>query len=176
VAAPLFQRVLPGFAAMPEAVRAAHAPEPARELLGEVDIEGAQNPFGQTIAWFAGFPSAGSRVRASVTIERDGNGEVWVRRFGRATFASHLTETGSGRLAERFGPLTFDLDAKADAYGFTLGITGARLGELPLPGFLTPKTQASAHADEHGRYRFDVTVSLPLIGRLVRYRGWLTPA
>lgn len=176
VAAPLFQRVLPDFAAMPAAVRAAHAPEPARELLGEVDIDGAQNPFGHIVAWFAGFPTAGSHVRASVTIERDGNGEVWVRRFGRATFESHLTEVGPGKLAERFGPLTFDLDAKADTYGFTLGIKGARLGELPLPGFLTPSTQASAHADEHGRYRFDVMVSLPVIGRLVRYRGWLTPS
>lgn len=172
----LFERVLEGFAAMPAAVRAAHTPDPARDLLGEVDIEGAANPFGQVIAWFAGFPNAGTRVRASVTIERDGDGEVWVRRFGRAMFASRLSEIGPGRVDERFGALTFDLDAKADAYGFTLAIAGARLGELPLPGFLTPKTQASGHADENGRYRFDVAISLPVLGRLVRYRGWLTPA
>ena len=172
----LFERVLTGFEQMPPAVRAAHAPDPARELLGEVDIEGAANPFGQVIAWFAGFPNAGTRVRASVTVERDGDGEVWVRRFGRATFASRLSESGPGRVAERFGPLTFDLDAKADAYGFTLAIVGARLGELPLPRFLTPKTEASGHADENGRYRFDVAISVPVLGRLVRYRGWLTPA
>jgi hypothetical protein len=173
---PLFRRVLADFAAMPPAVRAAHAPEPARELSGEVDIDGAENPFGGVIAWFAGFPRAGKSVRASVTIEREGDGEVWVRRFGRATFASHLSEGAPGKLAERFGAITFDLNAKADAYGFTLAVLAARLGELPLPRFLTPRTEAAAHADENGRYRFDVTISLPVIGRLVRYRGWLTPA
>jgi hypothetical protein len=172
----LFERILAGFAEMPSAVRAAHVPEPARELAGEVDIEGAANPFGQAIAWFAGFPRSGTGVRAAVTIEREGNGEVWVRRFGRATFASRLSEPAPGKLAERFGPVTFDLDAKADAYGFSLAVAGARLGELPLPRFLTPKTEASSHADENGRYRFDVTITLPVLGRLVRYRGWLTPA
>ncbi|NOT40683.1 MAG: DUF4166 domain-containing protein, partial [Alphaproteobacteria bacterium] len=172
---PLFQRVLGRFAQMPQAVREAHAPDPARELAGEVDIEGAENPFAQAVAWFAGFPSAGRNLRAAVTIEREGNGEVWVRRFGKATFASTLSETAPGKLTERFGAIAFDLDAAADAQGFRLGIVRARLGELPLPRFLTPQTEAVAGIDENGRYRFDVTISLPVIGRLVRYRGWLTP-
>jgi hypothetical protein len=172
----LFQRALGDFDAMPQAVRAAHVPEPARDLAGEVDIEGAENPFGQAIAWVAGFPNAGRALPASVTIEREGNGEVWVRRFGAKRFASHLSETAPGKLAERFGLLTFDLDAKAGREGFALSILGGRLGELPLPRFLTPRTEARADADENGRYRFDVTITLPVIGRLVRYRGWLTPA
>lgn len=170
----LFQRALPGFAEMPAAVRDAHTPDPARELIGEVDIDGAENPVAQAIAWFAGFPSAGRNVKASVTIEREGAGEVWVRRFGKATFASHLTELEPGKVAERFGAITFDLAASANAQGFRLAILRARLGELPLPGFLTPHTDAGGDVDENGRYRFDVTISLPMIGRLVRYRGWLT--
>jgi hypothetical protein len=175
-AAPLFQRALAAFAAMPDAVRAAHAPEPARELAGEVDIDGAENPFGQGIAWIAGFPSAGRGLRAAVTIEREGNGEVWVRRFGTKAFSSHMSEPAPGKLSERFGVLTFDLDAKADARGFTLSILGARRGELPLPRFLTPRTSARADVDENGLYRFDVTIALPMIGRLVSYRGRLAPA
>lgn len=172
---PLFQRALPGFAQMPQAVREAHAPDPARELIGEVDVEGADNPLAKIIAWAAGFPSAGKQLRAAVTIEREGNGEIWVRRFGTTTFASHLSEVAIGKLAERFGAITFDLDAAADAQGFRLAIVRARLGELPLPRFLTPRTEAAADVDENGRYRFDVAISLPVFGRLVRYRGWLTP-
>jgi hypothetical protein len=171
----LFQRVLAGFDMMPAAVREAHAPDPARELLGEVDIDGAENPFGHAIAWIIGFPSTGRGLKASVTIEREGAGEVWVRRFGTATFASHLSEVGPGKLAERFGPITFDLAPSADAQGFKLAIVRARLGELPLPRFLTPQTDAGGNVDGNGRYRFDVAISLPFIGRLVRYRGWLTP-
>ena len=29
-------------------------------------------------------------------------------------------------------------------------------------------------SEEEGRFRFDVQMGLPLIGQLVRYRGWLT--
>jgi hypothetical protein len=29
-------------------------------------------------------------------------------------------------------------------------------------------------SEEDGRFRFDVRIGLPLIGQLVRYRGWLT--
>lgn len=177
LAAPaLFQRLLANFETMPPAVRAAHTPEPARDLTGEVDVDGAENPFGQAIAWAAGFPGAGRAVPASVTIEREGNGEIWVRRFGTKTFASHMSETSPAKLAERFGAITFDLKATADERGFSLAVLGARLGELPLPRFLTPRTEARAYADENGRYRFDVTISMPVIGRLVRYRGWLTPS
>ena len=173
--APLLQRALTAFDQMPQAVREAHAPDPARELVGEVDIDGAENPFAQAIAWVAGFPRAGRGVRAAVTIEREGNGEIWVRRFGSAMFASHLGEVAPGKLTERFGPITFDLDARADERGFTLAIVGARLGELPLPRLLMPQTDARADMDESGRYRFDVTIGFPTFGRLIRYRGWLTP-
>lgn len=173
--APLFVRQLPGFDAMPEAVRTVHACDAASELQGRVDIEGAANVPARVIAWFAGFPSAGRDLAASVTIEREGDGEVWVRRFGAHAFLSHLN-AGPARdtLTERFGPLTFDLDASADARGFSLAITRGRIGTVPLPAFLTPTTRAGADVDERGRYRFDVTIALPLFGRLVGYRGWLS--
>lgn len=50
---------------------------------------------------------------------------------------------------------------------------GWRLGALPLPSALAPRTRAHEEVDEQGRFIFDVEISAPLIGRLVRYRGWL---
>jgi saccharopine dehydrogenase-like NADP-dependent oxidoreductase len=174
--APLFRRVLANFDAMPEVVRASHAPDPAHDHAGELDVEGAANPFGGLIARLMGFPRAATALPASVTIEREGDGEVWIRRFGDTTFASHVSAGADGALIERFGPFAFDLDAHADAGGFDLSIRRAHLFGMPLPGFLTPSTRARAFVDEQGRYRFDVEITLPLAGRLVRYRGWLSPA
>jgi hypothetical protein len=161
---------------MPEAVRAAHSPDPACELVGEVDIDGAESWAAGLIGRAFGFPREGRGLPASVTIEREGDGEIWIRRFGSAAFESHLSAGGAaGRLIERFGPMAFDLDARADARGFELSIRGARVFGVPLPRALAPSTRAGASVDEHGRYRFDVLITLPVVGRLVRYRGWLAP-
>jgi hypothetical protein len=124
-----------------------------------------------------GFPRTGRELPASVTLEREGDGEIWIRRFGTHEFHSILhAGVTRGTLTERFGALTFDLDAQADVAGFALAITRARLGRIVLPRILTPQTRAVADADEHRRYRFDVTIEMPWIGRLVRYRGWLLPS
>ena len=173
---PLFERVLAGFDDMPAAVRAAHAPDPACEIEGQVDIDGAESWAARMIARVFGFPPEGRAQPASVTIERDGDGETWIRRFGNEIFASHLSAgAAANRLTERFGPMAFDLDARADASGFELSIRGARLFGVPLPRALAPSTRAGASVDEHGRYRFDVLITLPVVGRLVRYKGWLAP-
>ncbi len=170
----LFQRVVGGFDDMPAPVRAAHSPDPACDLEGEVDIDGAEHWTGRLIARVFGFPRAGNALPASVTIEREGDGEIWIRRFGNTEFCSHVsTGEGANRLRERFGALTFDLDAHASAQGFELSIRAARVLGVPLPRFLAPRTRANAGVDERGRYRFDVLITLPAIGRLVRYRGWL---
>ena len=172
--APLFARVLSGFDAMPAAVRAAHAPDPAVDLEGRVDIDGAETFVGRLIARLFGLPRTASDTHASVTIERDGDGEVWIRRFGDAEFSSRLGAGASAnRLTERFGLLTFDLDASASAAGFELAILGTKLFAIPLPRLFAPSTKAVASVGESGRYRFDVTITLPVVGRLVRYRGWL---
>jgi hypothetical protein len=161
---------------MPAAVRGAHTPDPAVDLEGRVDIDGAESWAGRLIARVFGFPRSATDARASVTIERDGDGEIWIRRFGDAEFSSRLgAVAGASRLTERFAPFVFDLDARAGAAGFELAIVRAKLFTLPLPRVVAPSTKAAASVDEGGRYRFDVTITLPLVGRLVRYRGWLAP-
>lgn len=170
----LFRRALAGFDSMPPAVRAAHEADPARDFQGTADIDGAETWVGRLIARLFGFPPTARGVPANVTIERAGDGEIWIRRFGGHAFESHLSAGGDrDRLIERFGAVSLELDAQADTHGFSLSVRRAWLGKLPLPRFLTPSTQASAGIDENGRYRFDVTISIPLAGRLAAYRGWL---
>jgi hypothetical protein len=54
-----------------------------------------------------------------------------------------------------------------------LVMIGARFLGIRLPRWCWPHVKAFETA-AGGRFRFDVEIGLPAIGRLVRYRGWLT--
>ena len=76
-------------------------------------------------------------------------------------------------MSERFGLLTMDLRLAPEGERLIYRVDGWRLGPMPLPRALAPSTRAHEEVDAAGRFVFDVEISAPLIGRLVRYRGWL---
>lgn len=80
-------------------------------------------------------------------------------------------------LEERFGLLAFRVAVPADNTGLRVVVQGWRCLGVPLPLALAPLGDARESEDAEGRFRFDVTVRMPLgLGRVVRYRGWLAPA
>ena len=162
------------FETMPSLVRHIHSPAPKVELEGRVEIDGAANELGQIVARLGGFGATARDLPASVTIERAGTEEIWTRRFGSQSFASRMSATPFGGLCEAFGPIALALEAQTTQRGFTLAVKRWRLGPIPLPRFLMPTTRAQAGMDAQGRYNFDVWIGLPLIGRLIHYRGWLS--
>ena len=162
------------FDAMPSLVRHVHSPAPKVELEGRVDIDGAENWPGRVIAYLAGFAATARDLPRRRHHRAQRGAEVWTRRFGSASFSSRMRADGDGRLSECFGPISMTLEARQTARGFALAVKGWRLGPLPLPRFLMPATRAGAGMDDQGRYSFDVWIGMPLIGRLVHYRGWLS--
>ncbi len=175
--APIYAQVMgAAFETIPSLVRHVHSPAPKSDLEGGVDIEGAETAVGQLIARIVGFPETAKALPARVSIERIGDEEVWTRRFGAASFSSRVGIDSSGTLYERFGPITMPLDIRPTARGFALAVKGWRFGPIPLPRFLMPSTRAGGAMDDQGRYTFDVSIRMPLVGRLVHYRGWLMEA
>lgn len=77
-------------------------------------------------------------------------------------------------MAERFGPIYFRCDLVGDHTGLQMAMQGWSILGVPLPLALAPRSQAREWPED-GRFHFDVPVSLPLIGRIVHYRGWLEP-
>ena len=53
-------------------------------------------------------------------------------------------------------------------------LRGWSLFGVPLPRFLAPRI-AAREWQEGDRFRFEVEVAMPLIGRIVHYTGWLRP-
>ena len=116
----------------------------------------------------------------SVTFARDGAGETWVRRFGRHAFGSHHASRG-GRwrhlLVERFGPLSFGIALVVEGGRLHFVVRRWALLGLPLPQWLAPVSR-SWEGEDGGLFRFDIELSHPMVGRIVRYssRGSLRRA
>jgi len=86
---------------------------------------------------------------------------------------SRLRYVRPGVVSESFGPFRFDMKISAENGALAMTIIGWRMGPLPLPAFLAPRSTATESADEQGRFRFDVPIALPMVGRLTHYSGWL---
>jgi hypothetical protein len=145
---------------------------------GTCDIDGADTRIGRALARLLKFPRSGRDVPLQVEfVCRDGR-EEWLRRFPDTVLRSQQY-LGSGRwagaLVERFGALSFRLGTHVDGGRLVLSLEGARVLGLPLPRWLRPRVVASEAGDEH-THVFDVAIALPLVGRLVRYRGRLDVA
>ncbi|MDA0339116.1 MAG: DUF4166 domain-containing protein [Proteobacteria bacterium] len=152
-----------------------HRPDPVLALKGEAEVDEATNPLAKLAAWIFEFPPAASSTRLSVVIEADEDGtEHWARIFPdrvmRSIMAAPNAETCS--VEERFGLFRFRLRLDLLCSKLAMVPLSAHWGPIPIPKFLRPHIKATERATSGWHY-FDVDIALPLIGRLVHYRGWL---
>jgi len=170
---PLYARVMGDrFAALPPSLRALHDVLRDGGAAGEAQVARGRNLPARRLASLLGFPPEGTHPLHVGFAERDGR-ECWTRDFAGHIFTSELAERG-GRLTERFGLVRFAFDLPSDSAGLSMIVRRWWLGPLPLPLFLAPRAEAREW-EEDGRFHFDVAIALPLVGRLVHYRGWLKP-
>lgn len=175
----LTERVLgQAWSAIPETTRRVHSAIPGIVLDGEATIDGAETVMGRVIARLFGFPEAGNNVPVRVVIESDGQRERWARHYPARTMRSIMTnaDPARGTLEEWLGPFRFRLRLDASPAGIGLTPEQVSLRGLPLPAWLLPRVSATERSDSAGRHLFDVSISLKPFGRLVHYRGWLSPA
>jgi NAD(P)-dependent dehydrogenase (short-subunit alcohol dehydrogenase family) len=174
----LFARALGStFATLPDAIQNAHHVDDVLVLEGRASIEGAKTLLVRVIARLLGFPRDGRDVPVCVTMRTEDDCEEWTRVFGRKRFRTQLAPLDGfpNRIIERFGPCTFNLRLTARPDGLDYIVISGRIGFVPLPPFLIPRSAATERVDEAGRFQFDVPIALPGLGLLVHYRGWLTP-
>ncbi|HKU95281.1 MAG TPA: DUF4166 domain-containing protein [Vineibacter sp.] len=178
-AKPLYERCIgAAYDLLPAPIARLHDLTSAAMWHGRADIKGAQGIVARFAAHVFGFPATNPDVPVSVAFSvRDGV-ETWRRTFGRQSFVSvqHAAAGGEpGVIVERFGAVAFAMQAAASAHGIDLHLCRGSVLGVPLPRFLWPRIVANERADDAGRFRFDVEIGLPVIGRLVHYRGWLAP-
>jgi Domain of unknown function (DUF4166) len=84
---------------------------------------------------------------------------------------------GRGRsewlVRERFGPVSVDMALVVDGQTLQYIVRRWVLFGISMPLFFGPRSTAVESANDD-KFRFDVTISHPLTGLIVRYRGVLT--
>jgi hypothetical protein len=172
---PLYRRLLGArFDELPPRVAELHDVTGVSVWKGRSDVERGRSLACRLVATLFGLPPAGHGQPLEVTFTPDGGTELWTRRFGDAVFRS-LQYERRGLLCERVGPSTFVFALVTSPDGMALKLKGVRFLGVPLPRFLAPEV-ATFESEREGRYHFEVEASLPLIGRIVRYEGWLEQA
>ena len=169
---PLYRRLLGArFAELPARVAELHDVTGTSVWVGRADVERGRSLASRMMATLFGLPPAGCEQPLSVTFEPEGESEIWTRSFGRAVFRSVQYER-HGLLRERVGPSTFIFALDVSADGMALKLKGVRFLGVPLPRLLAPSVR-TLESERDGRYHFEVEASLPLLGLIVRYAGWL---
>ena len=175
---PLYRRILGNaLDTLPIQVRALHDSTAARRWQGQAEVRRGKGLMAAVLCRLFGFPHASDIVPVSVELAPKKDGEVWRRTFGDKAFASDQYP-GRGRnaalLIERFGPFRFALALITDGDRmFFVPRRWSFLG-VPMPAALLPKG-SSFETEQDGKFRFDVEIAMPLIGRIVAYRGNLEP-
>ncbi|WP_264212891.1 DUF4166 domain-containing protein [Leisingera thetidis] len=157
---------------VPPALLRFHGQPPVRSQ-GLVTVEGGSR-WARLLAGLAGFPPPMPRTRFRLEVAPQGGGHIWQRIFGKYRTRSHLRfDPGKGRAVERFGPIELELTATAQQGALVVSVEKARLFGLPLPAALCPQSAAMEYETPEGHLGFDISASLPRIGLLVRYSGYL---
>ncbi len=172
----VFQQVLRApFFNLPGSVRALHSVRGHACHAGRVWVERGRNPLARMCAAVAGLPPAMEDAPLRVEFSADARAETWDRDFGGHRMSSRL-RCRKGVLVERLGPLQFRFALHTADGAIYWNAIGVRLlGIVPLPARLF--AQLRCREREHaGRYEFLVEATLPLLGPLIRYEGWLEPS
>ncbi len=163
---------------LPVPLRIMHDVEGEVRAEGFGEVEHGRGLLRRLLAFAFGFPPAGREIPVRVSlVARDGR-ETWHRTFGTRSFTS-VQAQGEGAFArllcERFGPFTFGFALVIEDDRLRFVIRRWSLLGLPLPRWLAPRGDSYEFV-ANDRFNFHVEIGHPLIGLIVRYRGWLVPS
>lgn len=152
-----------------------HGMKSSFSMQGKAEVVRGRSLASRLVGTLFGFPGAGENVDVAVKIDVGACCESWTRSFAQNTFKSRQS-LGRGRseglIFESFGPFNFAMAVVETEGQLGLKIRGWNCWGVPLPRRLMPRSTAIEHGAD-GRFNFDVDIGLPMVGRIVRYRGWL---
>ena len=156
------------FVKLPELVQRAH--RGTIRLSGTVQVERGKG-LGGLIAAILGLPKSNPTATLVVTAWHFSDQMVWSRTFDGRSFESTFVRD-EDFLVEKMGPLSLYLQPMAEGGRLVYRLIATQIGPITLPRLLAPSLTAW-ESEKQGKYAFEVTVGLPLFGRLIRYAGSL---
>ena len=130
--------------------------------------------YGRFRGWLAsllGFPPTASNVLLKLEVLVEDERERWIRHFGH-----HHMETmqwqSRNLLIEAGGPMRFGFELIVDETGLRYRLVRAWCCWVPLPRLLSPRLEA-IEIHREGGWDVEVRFSLPVVGLLIRYEGFV---
>ncbi|WP_299932338.1 DUF4166 domain-containing protein [uncultured Pelagimonas sp.] len=140
---------------------------------GRITVSYAPLPFVAKLGRLFGFAPAADDVALVFEARQEAGRDYWRRMVGDTPMESELWVTTDGLLAEKLGPVTVTMRPILQGRQLILRVADFHFGRLAIPSWLQPEIEATEFA-EAGRYRFEVTICLPIFGtQIVHYSGWL---
>lgn len=174
--APLYRQVLgSAFSTLPPRLQELHGATAPRQWNGVAEVRRGRGLIAGLVAAMFGFPKAAAEVPVTVRFSPQAGAERWTRSFGGKVFSSvQLAGTGKNEhlLIERFGIAAFALALVIEGEKLFLVPRRWSLLGLPMPRCLLPAGR-SFETEREGYFCFDIEISLPMIGRVVTYKGRL---
>jgi hypothetical protein len=161
----------PAYEQLPLPLRQFHALSGRHALQGWVKMVAPKSAPARWMAWCLGTPGQGREGAIRFELEAGEMQETWTRHFPHQVMRSRLLYE-DGHVVERLGPakVRFRLEGSADR--LSMKLAGMHFLGVPCPRWLAPDVLAEETASP-GRLHFRIRASLPLVGVVTDYQGWL---
>lgn len=152
-------------------LRAFHRLRGSHVLQGWVQTEAPRTCLARLVARCLGAPLVASAGPLRFELVAHTDHEVWVRHFPTNSMMSRMRLVHD-ELIECFGPVCFHFYLEEMRGRLVMRLTRLTFLMLPCPRWAMPVLLAEEDGSA-GRMQFEVKVSLPLIGQVAGYRGYL---
>ncbi len=170
--ASLYETILGArYAELPPAVQTFHRMTGRVVLHGEVETEPPASRAARWLAWCIRTPRTPTRGPIRFTLDAAPRQEIWTRHFPHQTMRSTLS-LRHGRIMERLGAVRLFFALEAEGGALQMRLEGLRFLGIPCPAWLRPDVLAEETGDG-SRFHFNVRASVPLLGVVAAYRGYL---
>lgn len=158
---------------LPVEVRTAHGGETLL-LAGRANADIGPGWVTALIRGLFGFPRSGRDMPVTIAFSTDAKGrDSWQRDFDGRKYSSTM-EAGSARyaglLVERQQLFTWVFRLTVENDQLILELVSSAILGIAQPRWLAPRCLAF-ETGAAGKFTFDITVDLPIFGRLIRYWG-----
>lgn len=172
---PIVAALGPAFAVLPVALQRLHSGTTVRRYEGRTVVKHGQSVIARLLLWLGGFPPEGAGVPLTFTITPDALGEAWERDFDRHVTRSRLRSGKAGQVIEKFGPFHITMQPVATSTSLSFPVVAIHCLGLSLPRRLLPQNPSYESVDASGAVIFDIGAEIPVLGKLISYRGTLRP-
>jgi len=172
--ATLYQRILGDrFEALAPVLRRFHSQPNGGVAQGKLQVIRAPGRLKAILAAVMRLPRQQDAAVMRLEVSPTRDGERWTRFIGQSTLITKQTAWKS-LLLEKNGPVCLGLEIDIVEGGMVFRTRRAWFIGIPLPRWLTPEAEATALPVDNG-WALVVRLSLPLVGRILEYRGNVVP-